>query len=259
MKNLLLIMFRSIILLVVVSKFIYSQNIIDSITVTDKTGLILSINKDDWNYEKYHYYEVGNTVPKLPSSVLPSSFSLFPPYPNPAPDSITFFFQTPMTSQISLVLYKSNNDSLVILNKILPAGYHNVILNDFSDLQRNTLLKCVFKDQRGYIFTKGNILIDNTVGVDNKTDIIPNFILLQNYPNPFNPSTTIEYTIDKPNDVRIVIYDMLGIEVKTIVNEFKYPGNYRVLFNASNLSSGIYFYQLINGNNIKTKSMILLK
>jgi len=86
-----------------------------------------------------------------------------------------------------------------------------------------------------------------------------NFNLVQNYPNPFNPSTTIEYLIDEPGNVRIIIYDALGRELKTLVNEFKSAGSYKQIFNAGNLASGIYYYQLINENNIQTKSMVLLK
>ncbi len=85
------------------------------------------------------------------------------------------------------------------------------------------------------------------------------FGLKQNYPNPFNPSTTIEYSVETPCIVKIVIYDALGREIKTVVNEFKNSGSYKEIFNAENLSSGIYFYQLNNGNNIQTKSMSLLK
>lgn len=83
--------------------------------------------------------------------------------------------------------------------------------------------------------------------------------LLQNYPNPFNPTTTIEYQIDRPGNIKIVIYDLLGREIRTLVNEFRNAGSYREKFNASDLSSGIYFYQLSNGRNIETKSMVLAK
>ncbi|MGD8780734.1 MAG: T9SS type A sorting domain-containing protein [Ignavibacteria bacterium] len=89
--------------------------------------------------------------------------------------------------------------------------------------------------------------------------LITDAILFQNYPNPFNPSTTIEFKIAKPGQVKIVVYDLLGREVGTILNEYKNTGNYKVTFVTDNLSSGIYYYRLISGNNIRTKSMILLK
>lgn len=85
------------------------------------------------------------------------------------------------------------------------------------------------------------------------------FSLSQNYPNPFNPSTTIEYAIKKSDNVKIIIYDFLGREVKTIVNGYKNVGNYKEIFNASNLSSGIYYYQINSRNNTQTKTMVFLK
>ena len=91
-------------------------------------------------------------------------------------------------------------------------------------------------------------------------DEIPNkFNLFPNYPNPFNPSTTIEYNIDKPSEVRLIIYDVLGRELKYIVNEFKNTGYYKVVFNGKDLPSGIYYYRLVTENNYQTKPMILLK
>ncbi|NWG28070.1 MAG: T9SS type A sorting domain-containing protein [Ignavibacteriaceae bacterium] len=85
------------------------------------------------------------------------------------------------------------------------------------------------------------------------------FELDQNYPNPFNPITTINYSIKSTGLVTLKVYDMLGIEVASIVNEIKEAGNYSVTFNASELPSGIYFYQLRAGSFIETKKMLLLK
>ena len=85
------------------------------------------------------------------------------------------------------------------------------------------------------------------------------FTLSQNYPNPFNPTTTINYSVQSPGIVRLVVFDMLGQEVKTIINEYKNLGNYKVVFNSGNISSGVYYYQLMQSNNIQTKSMVILK
>lgn len=81
----------------------------------------------------------------------------------------------------------------------------------------------------------------------------------QNYPNPFNPSTKIEYAIPRPGDTKITVYDILGKEVAVLVNEFKYPGIYTVDFDASALSSGVYFYKLQSGSFADTKKMLMLK
>ena len=92
------------------------------------------------------------------------------------------------------------------------------------------------------------------------------FQLEQNYPNPFNPSTKIKYTIPsvtlsgvEGSLVQLKVYDALGNEVATLINEEKPAGNYEVDFNASKLSSGIYFYKLQAGSFVDTRKMLLLK
>jgi hypothetical protein len=86
-----------------------------------------------------------------------------------------------------------------------------------------------------------------------------NFSLEQNYPNPFNPSTQINYSIAVRGNVNLIVYDLLGRKVQTLVNEVKEPGSYKVNFDASNLPSGIYAYRIQSGNFIQTKKMMLLK
>lgn len=83
--------------------------------------------------------------------------------------------------------------------------------------------------------------------------------LLQNYPNPFNPSTKMNYSVPENCFVTLRIFDVLGREISTLVNEKKSPGTYEVYFNASNLSSGIYFYQIRTKNYTQTKKMLLLR
>ena len=92
------------------------------------------------------------------------------------------------------------------------------------------------------------------------------FSLEQNYPNPFNPSTTIKYSIPDVTlsgvegfRVQLKVYDVLGNEVATLVNEEKPVGSYEVTFDVSNLSSGVYFYKLTAGAFTETKKMIVLK
>jgi hypothetical protein len=85
------------------------------------------------------------------------------------------------------------------------------------------------------------------------------FSLNQNYPNPFNPSTTISYSIPKTGMVTLKVYDVLGREVQTLVNQMQTNGNYKVSFNASSLPSGIYFYNLTSNSFTQVKKMILIK
>jgi hypothetical protein len=85
------------------------------------------------------------------------------------------------------------------------------------------------------------------------------YVLCQNYPNPFNPTTYINYSIKATGLVTLKVYDMLGTEVASLVNEIKEAGNYSVTFNAENLPSGIYFYTLTSGAFRETKKLNLLK
>jgi hypothetical protein len=85
------------------------------------------------------------------------------------------------------------------------------------------------------------------------------FILNQNYPNPFNPVTNIKYDLPKDVFVSIKVYDLLGREIKTLVNEFKNAGSYLVSFNGSEFASGIYFYRIQAGSFIQVKRMVLIK
>jgi hypothetical protein len=85
------------------------------------------------------------------------------------------------------------------------------------------------------------------------------FAIEQNYPNPFNPSTKIEFSIPTAGLVNLQVFDLLGREVTTLINEDMQPGKYAIDFDASDLASGIYFYTLRAREFISTKKMILLK
>jgi hypothetical protein len=92
------------------------------------------------------------------------------------------------------------------------------------------------------------------------SETVPNnFELYQNYPNPFNPTTKIQYQVSSSSHVSLNVYDVLGNEVRTLINEEKPAGFYEVEFDARNLSSGIYFYRLKAGSFVETKKMILLR
>jgi hypothetical protein len=98
---------------------------------------------------------------------------------------------------------------------------------------------------------------DNEITVSN---IPTQYELYQNYPNPFNPNTKITFDLPKNGNVRLVIYDILEKEKKTMLNnEFKQAGKYTIEFEGSSLASGIYFYRIITGDFIATKRMVLIK
>ena len=97
-------------------------------------------------------------------------------------------------------------------------------------------------------------------GITSLNNEIPDgFSLSQNYPNPFNPTTNLEFGVRESGFVSLKIFNSLGMEVATLVNENKAAGNYKVTFNGSNLSSGIYFYTLETGSFKETKRMNLIK
>lgn len=103
-----------------------------------------------------------------------------------------------------------------------------------------------------------------TTSVGQSDNLEQAFELYQNYPNPFNPSTNIKFTIpnvgnDRFSSLRLVVYDVLGREIETLVNGTKMPGTYEITFDASRVASGIYYYQLTSDNFVQTKKMMVVK
>jgi len=105
------------------------------------------------------------------------------------------------------------------------------------------------------------VLTRNSIGTGVRKSVAPPalFSLDQNYPNPFNPATNLHFTIGTPQSVTLKVYDVLGREVATLVNGKMSAGNYIVPWNASNSSSGVYFYRLKAGSFVETKKMVLMK
>ncbi len=102
-------------------------------------------------------------------------------------------------------------------------------------------------------------LVGGTTDVDDENITITDYMLFQNYPNPFNPVTIIQYSIPKISKVTLKIYDILGCEISTLINEEKPAGFYKVNWNASSYPSGVYFYKIRAGSFMETRKMILLK
>ena len=101
--------------------------------------------------------------------------------------------------------------------------------------------------------------VEFTTGVEGRSQQPVAFKLNQNYPNPFNPTTVISYTIPKAGHVTLIVYDILGREVETLVDKNENVGRYDVQFDGSRLASGVYFYRLISGSHAMTKKMLMLK
>jgi endo-1,4-beta-xylanase len=101
--------------------------------------------------------------------------------------------------------------------------------------------------------------VDVTVSIEDIADPVYTFQLSNNYPNPFNPSTTINFSLPKNGKVKLSVYNIIGQEVAIILNKDMNAGNHKVTFNGSNLSSGLYFYKLLTGENVSVKKMMLIK
>ena len=180
---------------------------------------------------------IGDGLIFNPSTIYPRSLDIISRYDSYA-DSIFIFNNGPTISSIRA----DNGTSRVVY---LGFGIEQIASRSI----RDTIVA------RSLTWLTANVVV-NTKG----ENIVPyTFNLEQNYPNPFNPTTKITYTISKPSNTTLKIFDVLGNEVLTLVNGEKQTGKYEVEFNASNFSSGVYFYQLQSGGMIQTKKMILLK
>jgi hypothetical protein len=121
-----------------------------------------------------------------------------------------------------------------------------------------------FCDSTGYVVflyevRESQVVIDDITSIEENISRPEDMIVGRVYPNPFNSSTTIEYSLSEAGHIRIDIYDLLGRQVETLLDEYRQAGAHTVTFDASHLSSGVYFYRLRTGERIETKRMLLLK
>ena len=141
-------------------------------------------------------------------------------------------------------------NTLSVFNGQPALGWWKIIITDIYPATDNGILL-------GWGLQFNNQIITGTGGIAN--EVPGKFNLHQNYPNPFNPKTTINYEVAKNVYVKIVVFDILGREVKSLVNEMQKAGSYSVVFDASNLASGTYFYKMEAGDYLNTKKMIIVK
>jgi endonuclease I len=134
-------------------------------------------------------------------------------------------------------------------NSNSPVAYEFTDKNLMSGIYKYRLKQIDYNGNYAYYTLSGEVIIGTPV----------KFALLQNYPNPFNPTTNIKYQIPNNKFVTLKIFDMLGKEISTLVNEKQNAGTYEVKFNGSRLSSGIYFYKLESNGSSQVKKMLLVK
>ncbi len=186
---------------------------------------------------------------------------------NPFPSLISKFY-------VEYNIYRSgllNATKIYNIDKSTKLAFINPQPGDLS-VGDSIAFRCVLRDtsifnnittcpDTGYYTYK---ILSNVSSVEgSEGERVSEYQLGQNYPNPFNPTTIIKYSVVKSGNVSLKIYDVLGNEVATLVNEEKQPGNYKVEFQSTvsnqQLASGIYFYQLRTGDFVQTKKMILLR
>lgn len=139
-----------------------------------------------------------------------------------------------------------NDTVTLIASQLIARGTSNV--NSVTELKRYTLT--------AWEVYNGGF----SVGIQNiSTEMPSSYSLSQNYPNPFNNTSNLKFEIVNLGNVKLVIYDVRGREIQTLVNESLQPGTYETTFDGSNLTSGVYFYQLISGSYTETKKLLLLK
>src|SRR5574338_135252 len=156
-----------------------------------------------------------------------------------------------------------HNDSPVFLTVILESTEINDNWKEvFCDIagKFNAINFCNYKSgiavgENGTVAVYNILYVQDPIVISDKQEKIR----IQNYPNPFNPATTISYNLTEQSNADLRIYDVLGNEIAVLVNEEKPAGNYEVVWDASNLPSGIYVYQLRAGSIVQMKKMLLLK
>lgn len=180
----------------------------------------------------------------------------------------SYSYRTKIIYQDSIEYSILHNYEGTITLEILPQDSIKIIFAD-PDLCPICEAPSVLENFTDKFYIYSNSIVDRVYevyvsGIGFSTDVQEetpplSFQLYQNFPNPFNPITTITFEIDRPGHTRINIYDLLGNQITTLLNDYKNAGIYRIKFDGSSLSSGVYFYSITFNNFMQTKSMILLK
>jgi len=194
-------------------------------------------------------------------------------YPN------IIYSQTLHVVEVSDIVFTIKNLTITVNDTVRwvnLGGFHNVVAdnNSFTSGPASTAnwvyenvftsagdnpYFCVAHGGPGGIGMSGVVTVMNPVSVSNQDLVVNNFKLEQNYPNPFNPSTIIRYTIAEKRNVTLTVYNSIGIKITTLLSEEKPKGTFTIEFDASTLSSGIYYIRLQAGSFNDTRKMVLIK
>ncbi|QQS38205.1 MAG: T9SS type A sorting domain-containing protein [Ignavibacteriales bacterium] len=191
-----------------------------------------------------------NSLALIPSQTGNHPQIVWGPYPNEAIDSYKIYRKVAVGNYTHIASTANNVFEYVDDEyNISPTGaslnyYVTAVLISESETSSTNV-----------VTTQGTGLEEEFIESQNVNDLA----LQQNYPNPFNPTTNIQYSIPTDGLVSLIVFDLLGREVVTLVNESKTAGNYTVNFDASTLASGTYIYQLRTGEFLSTKKMLMIK
>lgn len=203
------------------------------------------VYNDDWDYNEETYYKQLNHPISLS---LPDSFVV------PVDWSYSFTLRDTTPSKQALTIFTgSESGDAVVLGRYGSGEiiHWNMAGQYDGDSIWSPEIKTLLINIVRYML--------NIVNVDEDISLPETFELYQNYPNPFNPITNIQFQIPNSGFVSLKVYDVIGKEVATLVDEYKPAGMHNVQFTMNNLTSGIYFYQLKAGSFTETKKMILIK
>ena len=166
---------------------------------------------------------------------------------------------TLLASGLQIVLSNTGAGSLGSVTDLGDGTYETTITSPIA-VGKDTISALVISGTDTVsIFQNAIVTYVNPSSIDESVISSDRFYLYQNYPQPFNPSTTIKYQIPAANFVSLIIFDALGKEIAVLINEEKKAGTFEVVFDGSELPSGIYFYQIKTGNYIEIKKMVLIK
>ena len=237
----------------------FSSNLADTFynirvsNLTSSTGETIIANSIAL-FEANPIAETDTTAPAIPTNLVASRVE----------NSVELTWDSNTETDLShYTIYKGAIQNFTPSQYTLLATSQNNSFNDESIMDYRVYYKISAVDNSGNesgYSDEASIL----VGLKNKNTIPTKFSLEQNYPNPFNPSTTIKYSIpsikgNQSAQTTLKVYNVLGMEIATLVNEVQSAGNYSVNFDASKLSTGIYFYTLNSGTFSQTKKMTILK
>ncbi len=248
-------------------QIIENKKLYQHTTIGDSLIADFSFSKGDSLYRFFNYTSGMGGYKALPKVIIYDTTKQFLDGKNYRflwSDDTTQYSHTPnLQSFLDSILIPSLSDSLWLL----PIGSNSVysVVHPFYFVESLGIIRNYYTHLNlpmvGIMTADGKLfgekfLITKIKGEKTSPEL---FYLYQNFPNPFNPTTKIKYQLPKDGFVTLKVYDILGREVKTLVNEYQSKGRYDVTLNAENLASGIYIYQLIANDFIANKKLVLLR